>query len=263
MLCLVQHVIFSQRTYKGILLDSASKQPVEFANIGIPGKGVGTVSNEKGEYEIMVPDSLSAESVKFSMIGYRSRTLKAAALEKQTAIYLAQSATTLNEVSVTSKKSKVKILGNNTRTNKVNAGFVKNNLGAELATKLNIKHPQTHIRKFMINISKNTLEKAPIFRLNLYNEDAEGRPGENILTHNIIIEPKEVKGFVEVDLTPYHIFTDKDVFISIEWIKDLGDAKGLYFSTKIGSPTYYRQTSQDQWRKIAGIGIGLHAEVAY
>ncbi|MGZ3899877.1 MAG: hypothetical protein ACXVNQ_05955, partial [Bacteroidia bacterium] len=49
---------FSQITCKGVLLDSATLKPIEFANIGIVGKGIGTVTNEKGEYLFVVPDSL-------------------------------------------------------------------------------------------------------------------------------------------------------------------------------------------------------------
>ena len=69
---------------------------------------------------------------------------------------------------------------------------------------------------------------------------------------------------IELDLTPYNLYVDDDVFISIEWIKDLGDVKGLYFSAKLvgASPTYFRQASQGDWHKIA-VGVGLNAEVAY
>ena len=69
---------------------------------------------------------------------------------------------------------------------------------------------------------------------------------------------------ISLDLMPNNIFVDDDVFVSIEWIKDLGNVKGLNFSTKlIGSPTYARMTSQDKWEKLGTIGIGLHVEVGY
>ncbi|MBA2610679.1 MAG: carboxypeptidase-like regulatory domain-containing protein [Bacteroidetes bacterium] len=254
--------LFSQKICKGILLDSTSGKPIEFANIGIVGKGFGTVTNEQGEFNFAVPDSVANAPVKVSMIGYRSKTFSLATLTSLTKITLAQTATNLNEVAVSAKKTKIKVLGNDTKTDHVTAGFVKNTLGAELAIKLNIKHPQTHLKKFYLNIARNSIEK-PIFRFNVYNKDAKGNPKDNILTQNIIIETKEKTGLIELDLTPYNLFVDDDVFISLEWIKDLGDVKGLFFSAKlVGSPTYYRQASQDKWQKIP-VGIGLHAEVAY
>jgi hypothetical protein len=258
------HGVSGQRSCKGILLDSMTREPVEFANIGIPGHGVGTVSDEKGAYTLLVPDSLAQETVRISMIGYKPRTFSLAQIETQSAVYLAQSITTLNEVSVAVKKSKTKVLGNDTRTRNVSGGFRNNSLGAEMAVKLDIRHPQTHLKKFMVHINSNSLGKAPVFRFNLYTPDKNGFPGENLLTQNIILEPKETTGLVELDLIPYNLFVDDDVFISLEWIKDLGDAKGLYFSTKlIGSTTYFRQASQDKWQKATPVGVGLHAEVAY
>ena len=256
--------IQAQTVCKGVLRDSTTNEPIEFANVGIIGKGIGTVTNEKGEYNFTLPDSLLKEWIKVSMLGYKARTFAASGFQKQSEVKLSQNATQLNEAVVSVKKTKVKIAGNNTRSKSVSAGFKNNSLGAEIGVKLSVKHRETHIRKVMININTNTLDTFPVFRLNIYKEDAKGLPGENILTQNILIIPKEKTGFIEFDLTPYSIFVKEDVFVSIEWIKDLGDAKGLYFSTKlVGSATYFRQTSQDKWSKMSPIGVGLHAEVAY
>lgn len=255
---------FSQKKIQCVMLDSLTKQPIEYANIGIVGKNIGTVSNEKGEFTLVIPDSLLNQSIKISMIGYKAKTYSAINLEKQNTVFLSQASTVLNEVKVSAKKSKFKILGNDTKSTSVSAGFTKNNLGAEIGLKLNIKHPQTHILKLMFNISSNSINQLPLFRCNIYNLDKKGFPKDNILTQNIIIEPKEMTGFVEVDLSSYQIFVSEDVIISIEWIKDLGDAKGLSFSTKlIGTGTYFRQTSQDKWEKVNSIGVGLHAQVSY
>lgn len=254
---------FAQQTCKGVLLDSISGQPIEFANIGIVGKGVGTVTNEKGEYNFLIPDSLKDQKAKVSLIGYKSKTISVAKLASLNKLLLAQEATNLDEVAVSAKKTKIKILGNNTTGRGVVAGFTKNNLGAEMAIKLDVKHKGTHLRKFFVNIAECKLEKA-MFRLNIYSVDERGYPKENILKQNIILEPKEKTGLIEHDLKPYNIFVDEDVFIAIEWIKDLGDAKGLNFSTKlVGSATYFRGASQDEWHKTSPIGVGLHVEVAY
>lgn len=262
-LSLTFNLINAQNICKGVLLDSTTNKPIEFANIGIVGKGFGTVTNENGEFNFAVPDSLTGFPIKASMIGYKSKTQTLTAINSKEKIVLAQALTNLNEVSVSAKKTKVKILGNDTKTTHVTAGFVKNTLGAELAIKLNIKAPKTHLKKFYLNIARNSIEK-PIFRFNVYNKGEDGKPKDNILTQNVIIELKENTGLIELDLTPYNLFVDDDVFISIEWIKDLGDVKGLYFSAKLvgANPTYFRQASQGDWHKIA-VGVGLHAQVAY
>lgn len=254
--------LISQKKCQGVLLDSLTLEAIEFANVGIIGKGVGTVTNEKGEFNFEVPDSLLKCPVKISMIGYKSKALSVDAFDNQKKIKLAPISNVLEEVKVTAKKSVSKIIGNQTKTESITAGFKKNNLGAEMGIKLNIKKPKTYLKTFYLNIVRNEIEK-PIFRLNVYSVNEKGYPKDNLLTQNIIIEPKEKIGFIELDLKPYNIYVDDDVIISIEWIKDLGDASKLYFSTKlIGSDTYFRNASQDKWEKTS-IGVGLHVEVAY
>ncbi|MES2679977.1 MAG: carboxypeptidase-like regulatory domain-containing protein [Bacteroidota bacterium] len=261
--CIMKQNFYCQTVFSGILLDSLAKTPVEFANVGIIGKGFGTVTNDKGEFSLAIPDSLLNETIRVSMLGYKTKVYKARAAKAGITIYLAEDANALNEVVVQVKKTKIKMLGNDTKTKHVLGGFKKNSLGSELAIRLNIKNPQTQLRRFLVNINANSLG-LPVFRFNLYNVDGNGMPKENILKQNIIIEPKQKTGLIELDLQPYNIYVDDDVFISIEWIKDLGDVKGLSFSTKlVGSTTYYRLASQDQWHKISPVGIGLHAEVAY
>jgi hypothetical protein len=246
------------------LIDSKTGKPVEFANIGIPMRSLGTVSDEEGKFSLTIPDSLLDENLRFSMIGYKSRMLSGNELTTNSVVSLEPQSHTLQEITVSVPRQKIKVLGNETRSSGVTIGFKKNNLGTELAVKLNIKHPKTQIRRFMLNIVGNTLDTIPVFRLNIYKADHDGNPGENILTQNTIVSLPAKTGFMEVDLRQQNIVVDDDVFISLEWIKNLGDVSGLYFSTKlVGTGTWYRITSQDKWEKVPTIGAGLHAEVAY
>ncbi len=263
LLCFTHYFIFSQQVCRGVLIDSLSKAPVEFANIGITGKGVGTVTDQNGAFNFQVPDSLAGEPVKISMIGFRAKTLGVSSIQNNGRIYLSPEAATLQEVAVSASKTKIKVLGNDTRTKTVSAGFKKNNLGAELAVKLKIKYPHTQLRKFFVNINANKID-TPLFRINVYSVNEKGYPGETLLAQNIFLKPLQKTGLLELDLKPYGIYTDKPVFIAMEWIKDLGDVSGLAFSTKlVGASTYFRNASQDQWHKISGVGVGLYAEVGY
>ena len=204
--------LHAQQIIKCTLLDSSSQKPIEFANVGLLNKGIGTVSNENGDFTLKIPDSLINHPIRLSMIGYHSKTINAFTLIKEKNIYLSANNVGLNEVVISSKKTKIKIVGNQTRTKKVSAGFTSNNLGTELAVKLNIKHPSTQIRKFFANINSHGTVN-PIFRLNVYAVAKHGGPGDNILKQNIIINVKEMPCFIELDLLPYSIFVDDDVYI--------------------------------------------------
>jgi hypothetical protein len=256
--------VYAQIHIQSQLIDSLDGEVIQFANIGIVGKGLGTVSDENGKFSITIPDSLTSQHLKISIIGYETQSIPINSKRIGKIIKMSRQSAVLHEVTVTPRSQKTKRVGNQTRSNFYTGGFINNSLGAELAVRISIKNPNTFLQKFMIHISRNSLDTTPVFRFNVYSVTKDGSPGENILKDNIIIAPNEKTGFLEFDLKPYAIVVDDDVFIAIEWIKDLGNAKGLYFSTKmIGSGMHFRQTSQDKWLRSKSIGIGLHAEIAY
>jgi hypothetical protein len=49
----------------------------------------------------------------------------------------------------------------------------------------------------------------------------------------------------------------------LEWIKDFGDTKGLFFSCQLFGGTWFRYASQDKWDHIATVGVGLFVDVEY
>lgn len=251
-------------TISGWLKDSLSQKPIQFANIGILNRTTGTVSNDSGEFSLVIPDSLKEEIIKISVIGYETKEVKVRAFTVKKEVLLHHAPVKLNEVAIiSSKKTKVRTLGNYTHTKQIVGGFSSNQLGAEFAVKINCNNRKMRLNKFAFHIVKNRFEKAT-FRFNLYTVGKDGMPYKNMLPKNIIIETGITTGIVEVDLKPYYITVDEDYFIALEWIKDLGNTKGLFFSTKlISSGTYFRRTSQANWEKIKPVGIGLYIEAEY
>ncbi len=247
------------------LLDSLTKQPVAYANVGVPNKGVGTVSDDNGKVKLTVGDSLLTNSIKISCIGYASKTITVTQALGKNTLLLTSSAVKLNEVVVRpSKATKYKTLGNNTTSKNVSGGFKSNGLGAEIAVKINVKHQYTQLKKLQFYLVKNPINDLQ-FRVNLYTVAPNGKPDASILKQ-LILTPKIMgNGLVELDLTPYKIYTNKDVFIALEWIKDLGDVNDLMFSMKMinNSPSYARYASQDDWHHIPVAGIGLSVDVEY
>ena len=53
-LLIICHGILSSQVIKGKVLDSKTKEPISFTNIGILGKGIGTVTNEDGTFELNI-----------------------------------------------------------------------------------------------------------------------------------------------------------------------------------------------------------------
>ena len=60
--------------FKGII-SSNEQEPVSYASIQIPSAGIGAMSNELGEFEFYLPDSLKDLSIRISCIGYESKNI--------------------------------------------------------------------------------------------------------------------------------------------------------------------------------------------
>jgi hypothetical protein len=263
LICLLLTGAYSQTSIKCTVIDSLTKAPVEFANVGVISKAFGTVTDEKGGFELMVPDSLKQHKIRISMLGYKTKDFKYSDLKDKHTVVLAPAAFHLNEVTIKPKRDpKFKTLGNETKSTGITCGFTSNKLGCEMAVKLNIKHKETWLKKLSFNIVRNVYDSL-IFRVNVYKMDKDGNPGENMLTQNLFVTPPSKTGLVEVDLSKYYLFADDDVYVSIEWIKDLGDTKGLFFSCQMLGGTYFREASQGRWNHTAAVGVGLFVDVQY
>jgi hypothetical protein len=61
---------------RGKIIDQKTEKPLVFASVQVANSGVGTVSNNEGEFIIKVPKSLKTNNIKVSFMGYKSVTLK-------------------------------------------------------------------------------------------------------------------------------------------------------------------------------------------
>jgi len=67
----------------GKIVDHQSNKEIEFANIGIAGKNVGTISNEDGDFELIIPKNLNKDFLVVSYIGYKSHKAKISEIENE------------------------------------------------------------------------------------------------------------------------------------------------------------------------------------
>ena len=69
------HLLGQQIVVSGIINDADTGQPVPFANIGIMGKALGTVTNVSGEYELHLPKQHVSDTLVVSCIGYYNQKI--------------------------------------------------------------------------------------------------------------------------------------------------------------------------------------------
>ena len=259
--------LYAQNLIEGQIIDSKSKQPLAWVNIGLAGKSIGTVSDDEGNFKMEINDKYNQDTVRISMIGYKERLFKLMdfrnEIRKNPFFELDAEVMQLNEVIISSKKKNKQeyILGNKKFTNNTVYGFQSNELGNELGTIIKVEDGPVSIEKININIYKNPL-KVFKFRLNIYDLK-DGVPDKNILKENIIIECNKNRGIFTIDVNKYDIIVDKDIFVSMEWIENSTERE-LYFSTTPnGSKTFSRYASQGTWVEEQNVSLGLNISVKH
>jgi hypothetical protein len=119
------------------------------------------------------------------------------------------------------------------------------------------------LKTFSFNISDNRLDTA-VFRMNIYNFK-KGVPFENIIQKNVIVPVGKQTGRFTVNLTSYKLDMKGDILLSLEWIEgsSSGSGNGAIFlsASFLNSATWHRVTSQGEWKKATGLGVGLNMEV--
>ena len=258
LLVLMTPVIILCQPYSGRIIISGTDNGVGFANIGIVGKNIGTVSDIDGNFTINLEDDYDSDSLRFSMIGYEAKCLLVSDFKVNPTkkIYLSPRCYNLTEVKVTFHRYKKLRLGNPVSTHDLRSGFADNELGSELGVKIHVRK-QAVLGDINLNVGICTFDSVT-YRLNIY------RVTNNSLYENILTEPiyisfskDEIKNVIVFNLKKYSITVEGDILVALELYKDLGDGRLLFNTEFFTGITYHRKTSQGKWTQSAGM-IGLY-----
>ncbi len=256
----------SQVELKGILKSENTKELLPYVNIGIVNKGIGTVSNDSGNFYLLLQKRHYKDSIKLSMIGYQSKTYLVkdfiTTIQKNNTIYLTEKTEVLNEVVVTTRKLRMRILGNRSKSRRSMYEATSDELGSEIGIIIKIKRSPTFIEKFSTKIFTRKYSSFK-FRLNFYDVK-DGIPNNNLLSESIIITSNEIKeGTIDLDLKPYNIIVENDFFVTLEWIEGDGRQKLHLPASLLGGYIVEKETSHAQWEKYPVGSIGFNVTVKY
>jgi len=216
---LVFNYSYSQNlTISGIVKTNNNKK-LEYVNIGIKEKNIGTISNENGKFLITFDKSFIKDSLTFSYLGYKNLTIKVEDIksENQNEFVLLEQPTELKEVVISTRKRKKKKLGTKSYVSMV-AGYLwsrenfENRDIIEHAKYLNLKKP-SKIQNLNINLF-NVFSDSITFRVNFYTVK-DKLPNKKI--HNIILTENIKKGWNSFDLNNYNLKFEQPVYITFEW----------------------------------------------
>lgn len=265
-------VTFSQN-FSGQIIDVESRKPVPYANIGIIGKTIGTVSDANGFFKIELNNKFDNDTLGISCIGYVSKKYQVRNFKndiknpEKIKIELSPKVYQLNEVTIKPLKTKVYILGNFCDSNSTYGNaFYSEQLGTEIGVliKLPGKKNKAYLQSFRFYVGEFTFEKFPV-RLNIYNMK-NNKPHENILTEPIYVEIKSEGEYI-INLKNHNIILDDDFFISLEYYKIPDKTKGklIFCATHRKNinkgNSYFRFTSQSNWEPEPLDNVGFSVQI--
>lgn len=245
-------LVSAQSTLSGTCLDSDTKEPIPYVNIGIKDQSKGTVSDFDGNFSLMNIDPNWI--IVFSTIGYETVQFSGSAFPKEGLISMKSKDYTFDQIEIEASRfdSEERIFGVRNETRGHSIGFGGTQLGTEIGAPIRIDKP-TYIKSanFVLNHAKGD---SLLFRINIYQLTDE-EIGENKLRENILIKQEQRKGTITIDLTPYELILESDVLLSLEWIRNYDEVgnKGITFDTKKGKKltgTYLRIASGADYKKF-------------
>ena len=222
---------FCQAIVSGNVFNSDTHTPIAFANIGLPGSSIGTISNEDGSFSLPVPLKSLNDSLSFSALGFGQRKIAIAYFldDQKRTVWLNEKIYALKEVSIYAKSKKNKFFRAGNRSHKggvleADTTYAGRALALFIDPALNSNMPlPVYIQKASLRILRNNLPSFR-FRLRLNKVDSvTGAPGEDILDKSIVVISSVRQGWVDFDLSEVHLLIDKPFFITFEQITNVTD----------------------------------------
>jgi hypothetical protein len=252
-----------QTAVTALVVNAQTHEPLAYVNVGVVGRDIGTVTDESGRFTLDLNKEFDNDTLRFSMIGFAPHAAlvsdyRALFAKGNGLVALDPTVYQLHNVNVRPHAYKEKIIGNRTTTRSAAAGFASNDLGCEAGVRVKVKkNKPVYLKQFSASVASNIYDTI-YFRINVYELDNDGMPTRNAMFHNVVIKSTVKSGVLQVDLTPYNVVLEDDAVVTLEWLKDLGGTKGLYFSAQFfNGPIYYRKTSQGKWNTAGGAGLGF------
>jgi CarboxypepD_reg-like domain len=260
----------SQQNYRGKILADSNGTAIPFASIGINGKPIGTLSNEKGDFEFFITPSLKNDSLMVFAIGYKpiSFLVSEFITQHNRKIILEQLPNLLEEVNVEAKKINFDFLGNTNYTKNNCSGFVKNTSnwkGSEAAILAGNKVGRSvTLESFSFYVIQNKYTDSLKFRLMFYEASDKKWPRyKTFLRKPIFFKVGVKQGEFTLNLKNYNIITSKDFFISLECLMDEVDISKFCYAGSNSTPSFVKTAAFDRWNKTKGGGGDFNVKVSY
>jgi hypothetical protein len=248
----------------GQLQDQRTHRPIPYVSIGIKGKNVGTVADEKGHFSLRVPAALTGDSLTFSAIGYQVQVFSIShlAAAPQQTVLLREKPTELQEVVVRARATKTRRLGTTTH-NPLLWGNVRDKETqdiVEFAKFIPLANTPSEVLKAHIFLRRPTVDTVT-FRLNFYHAGPD-RPAERVVERTILVRTAIRNGWLTIDLAPYALTLHTDFYLGFEFLPDKKlPVPAFSYGAQFGGAGLVRTSSLGTWKREPGASLAAYVTV--
>jgi hypothetical protein len=256
---MLQSIAFGQVKVKGTITDKNTLQPVEYANIGIFEKGVGTVSNTDGNFEFIIPAEFKDNPITVKHLGYKDVIVNITEVNSDPSslkIELEPSVSELKEVIISATRETN--IGYKPNGEQVKGFFKAAGLGLEGGTLIK-NNGQILLTQFNLNILKIPFDSLK-FRVNFYAVK-NNKPYETINKKDIVFTVlKSDTGAFSLPLQNEKIQVTDNFICAIELIELFGNnaenAEFLFSAIPNKEGVIYKKTiSMGKWERIKNYSL--------
>ncbi|MCZ2845348.1 MAG: carboxypeptidase-like regulatory domain-containing protein [Candidatus Bathyarchaeota archaeon] len=255
---------FSQEiVMSGMVIDSETNNPVEFANIGVIDKNKGTVSDLDGKFKIKFPRGFAGDSLTFSHVIYKTVKIPIKN-SKDLVITLQPNENQLSEVIVINKKKKNRKIGVKSYNPLLWMSTVSEEIDIiESSKQIKIPNNKTvRVKDVNFYLRRGFETDSAFVRINFY-KNLDGSPGEKIIFENILQRKQIEQGWVNIDLEQHSVYLEEDFFVGVEIIPDFNKTRKIYMGAILTKGNgFMRTNSLGKWEKVDG-AQSINVEVEY
>ena len=246
----------SQTIIQGMIKNEENKT-LSYCAIGIKDTNVGTITDEKGFYKIIIPNEFQNKNVIIKAEGYLEQNFNFFELKTNPNVILKFKTENIKEVILTAKKLKEKTIGQKSRPIiTFSKMFDKNVQTIEQGNIFEI-YKKTKLNYFSFHIIPSSKYEQITLKLNIYSVK-NSLPDQSILNENIIFKTSST-GWQIIDLSKYKlIFNNLDkIAITLQLVDytplpDTDFVFGISAKKSLSKNLMFRFQSQSQWERSEG-----------
>lgn len=264
--CYFSTILAFSQNITGKVINTKSGDPIEFVSIGIIDKPIGTITNEKGEFNLDINESSIEKKVRFSIIGFKAQIFTVVELiNNENIIKLEEEPIQLSDV-IIRPNGRIRKVGttNFTLIGEVCGwGGTQFGKGHEIGTKMELGLLPVKLVSLHLRLYKQSFDST-LLRLHIRSV-LDSLPDGELLSENIIISVTQESGWLDVDLSHYNIVLSGEIILSLEWVKVYGvnedrlmrmnnseqyTANMLFKVKRKSGSMFTRWGSEAKWRRL-------------